>query len=145
MSRRARVVATVGVIALLLFPVVLDRDSHPLSTYPMYARTRAQESTIATAVGIEADGSERRLTPTLIGDSDDPLVVVGQLRADLRAGRADERCAVIARRVASRDDLAGVVVSVEVVTERHDTVARVRDEPSLLDREVRATCEVGQP
>ena len=125
----------------MLYPVAFDRDSHPLSTYPMYSRARAQESTIATAFGLGPDGEPQRLTPTLIGDSDDPLVVVGELRADIRAGRADDRCAAIADRVAGRDGLD--VVTVEVVTERHDTVARVRDEPSLLEREVHAECRVG--
>jgi hypothetical protein len=140
MTRRARLLITGVVLALLLYPVAIDRDSHPLSTYPMYARTRAQESTIATAVGVSDDGERRPLTPTLIGDSDDPLVVVGQLRADISAGRADERCATIARRVAGRDDLD--IGTIEVVTERHDTVARVLGEPSLLDRDVHASCEV---
>lgn len=130
------------VLLLLVYPVLFDRESHPLSTYPMYSRARIGESTIATAVGISADGEQLRLTPTLIGDSNDPLVVVGQLRADIREGRADERCETIAVRVSARENLD--VVTIEVVTERHDTVARVNDEPSLIDRSVHASCEVAR-
>ena len=130
------------VLLLLVYPVLFDRESHPLSTYPMYSRARIGESTIATAVGISADGEQLRLTPTLIGDSNDPLVVVGQLRADIREGRADERCERIAVRVSARENLD--VVTIEVVTERHDTVARVTDEPSLIDRSVHASCEVAR-
>ncbi|MEZ5257169.1 MAG: hypothetical protein R2705_09860 [Ilumatobacteraceae bacterium] len=37
------------------------------------------------------------------------------------------------------------VERVEVVSERHDTVARTRGESSLLERDVRADCAVERP
>ncbi|MEZ5257170.1 MAG: hypothetical protein R2705_09865 [Ilumatobacteraceae bacterium] len=80
----------------LFAPVVLDRDSFPLSTYPMYAYARSTRSTIVTAHGVDAEGRIVGLTPELIGDSDDPLLVVGELRAALSLGRGDVRCAEIA-------------------------------------------------
>lgn len=140
-SRTGRTVGTVAVLAALLAPVAIDRDSFPLSTYPMYASTRAGESTIVTAQGITGSGSRRTLTPTVIGNSDDPLIVVGELRAALRGGRGDDRCAEIAERVASRTEHRAIVV-IEIVNERHDTVEHALDRPSLLERKVRATCEV---
>ncbi len=40
---------------MLAAPVVFDRDSFPLSTYPMYARTRGTEVSFVTAQGIRGD------------------------------------------------------------------------------------------
>ncbi|MFK7919435.1 MAG: hypothetical protein AB8G14_15270 [Ilumatobacter sp.] len=140
-SRRRRIVLTVGLLAALVAPVAIDRDSFPLSTYPMYSRARSGESTIVTAQGVEPDGTRRTLTPTLIGGSNDPLIVVGELRTALAAGRSDGRCVEIAERVAARSALAAVI-AIEVVSERHDTVARTLGENSLIERSLRATCEV---
>ena len=136
-----RLAVTVGVVAALVAPVAYDRDSFPLSTYPMYSGARGSESTLVTARGLAADGATHELTPTLIGDSDDPLVVVGRLRAALAADRGDVRCGEIAERVASRSNLTDIV-RIEIVSERHDTVARTLGRDSLVDRDVRATCEV---
>jgi hypothetical protein len=136
-ARRWWGVATVAVVGAMVAPVVLDRDSFPLSTYPMYSRARPSEVAIVTAVGIDADGGEHRLSLGVIGASDDPLVVAGELRAAIADGRAPQRCADIAARVAPAD-----AVAVEVVTERRDVVAHVRGDPSLRDRTVHARCEV---
>ncbi|MEP1126302.1 MAG: hypothetical protein ABJH68_20655 [Ilumatobacter sp.] len=143
LNRRARGAITLAVIAVLVSPVAFDRDSFPLSTYPMYSSSRGSESTLVTAQGVTADGSTRELSPTLIGDSDDPLVVVGRLRAALSAGRGDVRCTEIAERVEARTSYVDVVV-IEIVSERHDTVARTLGEDSLVEREVRSSCEVSR-
>lgn len=144
LRREFRAAITAVTLAALVAPVVFDRDSFPLSTYPMYSRARGGESTLLTARGLDTDGSPRELTPTLIGASDDPLVVVGRLRAALLVGREDVRCAEMAERVAARPGFADVVV-IEIVSERHDIVARTLDEESLIERDVRATCEVERP
>jgi len=143
LARTRRLAVTTAVVALLVAPVVVNTDGwFPLSTYPMYSSTRGVETTFVTAQGLTGDGNQRDLTPSLIGGSDDPLLVVGELRAVLAAGRGDERCAEIASRVSSRDDY-GDVTAIEVVAERHDNVARTRgDDDSLVNREVRARCEV---
>lgn len=135
---------TATVIGALVAPVMLDRDSFPLSTYPMYSRVRGDEVTLATAQAVDAQGTLSALTLRVIGDSDDPLVVAGELRAALRDGRADDRCVEIADRARVWAGLPSDVVAVEVVTERHDVIARVRGESSLIDRTVQARCEVGQ-
>ena len=137
MKREGRIAVTMLVTATLLAPVAFDRDSFPLSTYPMYARTRSSESTIVTAYGRTATG-ERLLTPGVIGDSDDPLIVAGELRAAINAGRAPERCREIAKRASNIDGVVGIVV----VTERHDTVAHTMGQTSLLSRAVHATCDM---
>lgn len=143
MRRSGRVVVTATVLAALVGPVVFDRDSFPLSTYPMYARTRTSQSTFVTAYGIDDDGRTLRLSPTIIGDSDDPLIVAGELRAAVREGRSEQRCSEIADRAGSIDDLAAVgLVAVEVVSERHDTVERTAGRSSLIDRHVVVTCAI---
>lgn len=137
MRRAVRSTAVVGVLAALVAPVVADRDSFPLSTYPMYARNRSTEVSFVTAQGVRNDDDLVPLSLGTIGDSDDPLVVAGELRAAIRRDEADERCREIAARV---DD--DNIEHVEVVTERHDTVVRLEGGESLIRRSVHAQCEV---
>jgi len=137
MRRAVRSTAVVGVLAALVAPVVADRDSFPLSTYPMYARNRSTEVSFVTAQGVRGDDDLVPLSLGTIGDSDDPLVVAGELRAAIRRDEADERCREIAARV---DD--DNIEHVEVVTERHDTVVRLEGGESLIRRSVHAQCEV---
>jgi hypothetical protein len=141
-GRRARILITTAVGVALVAPVVFDRDGFPLSTYPMYSRTRGDAVTLATAQAVDADGTTSTLTLAVIGDSDDPLVVAGELRDAIRAGNSDRRCLEIAERAAGWDGLPGSTVTIEVATERHDVVARVEGGQSLLERTVHASCEV---
>jgi hypothetical protein len=144
MDRRGRIVVTGVVVAALLAPVALDRDGYPLSTYPMYARARPESVVLATAQGVDDDGDRVQLSAGEIGASDDPLIVAGELREAIARGRADERCAEIAVRVARRASGGEhpSVESIEIVTERHDVVARAGGDDSLLGREVHAACGV---
>lgn len=138
--------ATIVVVVAMLVPVVRDHDSFPLSTYPMYSQARSDRVALPTAVGIDADGETRRLSLGLIGDSDDPLVVAGELRAAIDRGAADERCDEIARRVDAADasEPAGPqIVAVEVVVEHHDVVDQAVADPPPVRRDVHARCEVG--
>ncbi len=128
---------TAGVVAALFVPVLLDRDDVPLATYPMYSRERADVVAVTTAVGVTADGEERTLGLGVIGDTDDPLIAVGELRAAVRNGDADRRCAEIAGRVGDAD-----TVEVLVVTERHDVVDHVRTGDGFRERTVHARCAV---
>lgn len=133
---------TALVLGALVAPVVLDRDGFPLSTYPMYSRTRGDAVTFATAQAVDAAGVTSTLTLAVIGDSDDPLIVAGELRDAIRDGRAAQRCEEIAARAARWGGLPADSVGVEVATERHDVVARVEGEASLLERTVHASCEL---
>jgi hypothetical protein len=145
-GRRIRVALTFGLLAALGAPVALDRDGFPLSTYPMYSWARPADVDFVTANAVTATGERRRLSLELIGQSDDPLIVAGELRSAVRRGRVDQRCAEIAGRVAERRvGDAELPVSVEVVTERHDVVALVSDDDSLLERTVHAECGVESP
>ncbi len=135
---RRVVAAAVG--GALLLPVALDRDDFPLSTYPMYSRTRDRTVRFTTAFAVVGDERPEPLGLETIGGVDDPLLVVGELRAAVRAGRAEERCAEIAARAGRAGVPAGSTV--EVVTEHHDVIDRVEGDASLVDREVHATCTV---
>lgn len=133
---------TAGVVAALVAPVVLDSDGFPLSTYPMYSRARGEVVTFATAQAIDASGNVSTLTLGVIGDSDDPLIVAGELRDALSDDRAEDRCEEIARRAAMWSGLPTDDVRIEVVTERHDVVVQVEGGQSLIERTVHASCEV---
>jgi hypothetical protein len=128
-----------GIVAALAWPVLINSDGFPLSTYPMYSRARAAEVGFVTAHGVEPDGTVVPLGLDVIGASDDPLVVAGELRAAVRAGRAEERCALVLERLLDdRSDAARLVV--RVVTERHDVIEHTADRPSLIERTVHAEC-----
>jgi hypothetical protein len=142
MDRRARILVTAGVMGALAAPVVLDRDGFPLSTYPMYSGVRGQSVTFATAQAVDATGVASNLTLDIVGDSDDPLIVAGELRDAIRDGRAPQRCDEIARRAAAWRGLPADTATIEVVTERRDVVAQVSGSPSLIERTVHASCEV---
>lgn len=141
-GRHARILITAGVVAALVAPVVLDRDGFPLSTYPMYSRSRGEMVTFATAQAIDERGSVSTLTLGVIGDSDDPLIVAGELRDAIRDDRAEDRCEEIAQRAATWSGLPTDDVTIEVVTERHDVVVQVEGGQSLIERTVHASCKV---
>jgi hypothetical protein len=141
-DRRRRIIVTTVVVGALVAPVVLDRDGFPLSTYPMYSRVRGEQVTLATAQAVGPDGSTSALTLEVVGDSDDPLIVAGELRDAIRDGRAEQRCVVIAARASRWGGLPPDATTIEVVTERHDVVAQVEGGESLVDRTVHARCEV---
>lgn len=142
MDRRARILITAGVFVALVAPVVFDRDGFPLSTYPMYSSARGDVVSLATAQAVDAEGRTSALTLAVIGDSDDPLIVAGELRDAIRDGRADRRCDEIAERAADWGGLPVGSITIEIAIERHDVVAQVEDRSSLLERTVRASCEV---
>ena len=115
-------------------PAIRDRDSFPLSTYPVYASAGSRTRTLATAFGVNADGTERRLSMSVIAATDDPLIAASRLADAIAAGDAVELCEQIARRVP-----AGVA-EVVVTSELHDVVEAARGAYSLLSRTVHARC-----
>ena len=116
---RTRVAYATLVVAavVMLAPVVVDRDSYPGSTYPMFARDRGHISAVATAVGIDEHGEVLRLTPNLIGGSDEVVLAVETVLKAVRAGpaAADDLCERVARRVA-RAGLPAVLIEIRVET-----------------------------
>jgi hypothetical protein len=139
-----RRLTTVTVIGVLFVPVIRDHDSFPLSTYPMYAFERPDVVALSTAVGIDDEGDRHRLDLDLIGESDDPLIVASLVRRAIRDGQSTSMrlCTDVADRTAERE--LGYT-TIEVVTERHDVVARATDKPSLVSSTLHASCTVEPP
>ena len=129
------------VVAALVAPVLFNRDSFPLATYPMYSRSRGDVVAVATANGVTLSGQAFRLSLDAIGDIDDPLIVEALVREAIRGGAEDTAalCQAIAARVAaSTTDFDRI----SVVTETHNVVDHASGRPSLASLQVHATCEV---
>ncbi len=133
--RRRRRLLTAVVVLVVVSPAVRDRDSFPLSTYPMYAGSRSDTAAFSTVVGVDADGARVPLSLPVIARTDDALVGQADVVARIDGAEAAALCAEVAARVP--EDVA----QVEVVTEHHDLVSLVTGEESLLDRNLHATCE----
>lgn len=137
-----RPAVSVAVVALVASPALRQRDSYPLSTYPVYADARPSVAQLPTAVGVTVDGDRVRLSPTVIGASDDPLIVADRVADAIAANRADRLCRAIASRAGSG---GGGLAGIEVVTETVDLVATAADGAPPLDRTVHAACPVPPP
>lgn len=133
--RIRRRIATVLVLLAVVSPALRDRDSFPLSTYPMYASTRPGAVSFPTVTGYEADGQRVTLSLRAIARTDDALIGQARVGQAIEAGTADALCIEVARRASE------AVERVEVVTERHDVVDLAAGGESLLGREVHASCE----
>lgn len=140
MVERRQWLMIVLVVAALVAPAVLDRDSFPLSTYPMYSRSRGEVVAIATANGVTESGDVLRLSLQTIGDIDDPLIVEALLR-DAIAGGPDET-ETLCREIAGRVEPAAGFDRISLVTERHDVVDHASGQPSLVSREEHTSCRV---
>jgi hypothetical protein len=115
-------------------------DGFPLSSYPMFSSDRGRVAAVATAVGIDADGTAHRLGPHAIGGGDEAMLAASAVRRAAAAGGAETArfCEEVAARVAGdgRTDLRAVQIRTEV----RDAVADVEAEDAPLDVVVHATC-----
>jgi len=140
MRRRIASVVSVVAVVAVLSPVVHERDSYPLSTYPMFSHDRGRVATIDTAVGFDAAGERQRLSPTIIAGGIEVIHAAVTVSTSIQRGDTDALCREIAARARSRPGL----VRIEVVSETHDVVEYFagRDEPSAVV--VHASCTVSR-
>ena len=133
-------VALVAVVAVLA-PMFRSPapDSFPLSTYPMFAHDRGDHTWLDTVIGRDANGEPIRLSPGLISGSDEPVLASATVTRAIAADAASTLCTHVAERV--REGGADDVVTVQVVSERHDLDRFTPDEP--LERVVHVACEAG--
>ena len=83
-----------------------------------------------------AEGELHTLSTYTIARTLDRLIAQSYLNDGVARGDAPTMCQSIAERVS--DELAGV----EIATEWHDTIARLKGDASLQDRRLHARCEV---
>ncbi len=134
---------TVVVLGAVVSPAVRNRDSFPLSTYPMYASARGERFEIDTVVGFDAPGAPVRLTLALVAEVDDSLLAESAVGSAIASGRSAQLCREVASRVAAADDRE--VVRVAVVTETHDRERWAADLPAVIATVVHASCPVALP
>lgn len=133
-------------VAVLASPALRNRDSFPLSTYPMYARDRGRTAELATVVGRRPDGSLVRLGLRIVADTDDPLIAQSSVRRAIDSGRAGAWCRAAARRLGPTGRTGGRaggrsgVVELRVVRERVDVVAMARGAQAVGELVVEASC-----
>ena len=134
MGQRTRawlvVAAVVGILGVV--PVVLDRDSYPISTYPMFSYRRTTTETVDTAILVD-EGQVRRLSPSTIAATDEVILAAATVSNAIAGGTADVLCAEIAARV----DPPG---EIQVVTEQFDSVLWYEGDKTPLMRVVHASC-----
>jgi hypothetical protein len=135
---RAWAAAGLAVVVVGAVPFVLDRDSFPLSTFPMFAAEIDRTQAVDTAVAVGADGAVTRLTPAEIGGTTVVNQAASVVTTAIVGGRAAELCATIAERLAGESG----PVTVEVVTERYDAVRWFDGDRTPVERVVHARCPV---
>ena len=136
--RWAWAAVALAIVLVGVVPFVLDRDSFPLSTFPMFAADIDRTQSVDTAVAVDAAGAVIRLTPAEIGGTTVVNQAASVVTTAIVGGRAADLCAVIAGRVGGD---AGAV-AVEVVTERYDAVRWFDGDRTPVDRVVHARCPV---
>jgi hypothetical protein len=138
---KARVALIIAVVVVFVVPLVLDRDSFPLSTYPMFSSRRTSTEVVDTAVARTADDSTTwRLDPERIAATDEVIIAAVTVSEAVRDGSADELCREIAGRVQDNGPDGAAVV--EVVTERFDAVTWFEGDRTPIERIVHARCDV---
>jgi hypothetical protein len=138
MRRTAAAVVSVLAVGGVLSPALHERDSYPLSTYPMFSHDRGRLAVIDTAVGWDTAGRRRRLNPGLIAGGIEVIRAAVTVSRSITNGDTAALCAEIAQRAVGRRDL----VRIEVVSETHDVVAYFAHSAEPLAVTVHASCPV---
>jgi hypothetical protein len=136
---RAWLAAGLAVVVVGAVPFLLDRDSFPLSTFPMFAADIDRTQAVDTAVAVGGDGTAIRLTPAEIGGTTVVNQAADVVTTAIVGSRAGELCAAIAARLDGRP----AAVAVEVVTERYDALRWFDGQRAPVGRVVHARCPVG--
>jgi hypothetical protein len=139
MRRRRATVLSVAAIGVVLAPAWIERDSYPLSTYPMFSYRRERVEVVDTAVGYDITGARVRLTPTLIAGGREVIHAAVTVSTAISRGDTDALCAEIAARAATRKP---ALRRIEIVSETHDVVDYFAGDGAPSAITVHAACEV---
>ncbi len=146
MSGKAQALYAYTVSAIVLAVVAapglqeLSYDSFPASSYPMFARGRAQVATIHHVVGITDDGRHRPIPPPLIAN-DEVLQAAATIATEIRAGRAATFCRQVALRVADEPRWQEFTW-LEVTSDRYDVLTYFTGETKPQSRDIHARCRI---
>lgn len=126
------IVTVVGVV-----PLALDRDSFPLSNYPMFSSRRSSTETVDTAILVDASGGVTRIAPRDIAGTDEVILAAVTVSEALRDATADLLCLDIIGRLGIRVPEGG---EVRIVTETFDAIEWYRGDRTPLSTVVHADC-----
>lgn len=146
MSDRARALYAYMVSAIVLAVVAapgfkkLGYDSFPASSYPMFARGRAQSATIRHVVAITDDGRHRPIPPPLIAN-DEVLQAAATIALEIRSGRAAKLCQQVAKRVAGEPRWQEFTW-LEVTSDRYDVITYFNGTTKPQSRDIHARCRI---
>jgi hypothetical protein len=137
-----RVGAWAGLVTLvlaMLAPTLFwsERDSYPLSTFPMFASDRGPVSGLTNVAGIGAGGEVHRLSAAEVTGTDEVMLAVATVVRAVNEGRAEQLCASVAAGLDRPE-----VVAVEVRTERVNSVRWLQGDREPESVTVHARCEV---
>lgn len=137
-------VVSVVLLGAMLYPLQTEpqRDSFPLSTYPMFSIARPAFIEIGHVVGVGADDQRRPLPPELVA-SGEVLQAKVAILATIQRGRRAVRdlCAEVSARIASDPSLSWVVW-VEVRTDRYQVAGYFSGAKQPLSGRLHARCKV---
>jgi hypothetical protein len=125
-----------AMVVTLLSPMLRNRDSFPLSTYPMYADVRSESDDFIVVTATDESGAQRVLPMGVVAQTDDPLIARGVVNSAERSGELVALCQQIAAR--SPDWARGVIIA----NERHRLLDAARGNPSLVNRRELTRCAV---
>lgn len=128
------IVTVIGVV-----PLLLDRDSYPLSNYPMFSSRRTAIEPVHTAVLVDSGGEVTRLSPTQISGNDEVIITAQLVHESIGRDGGQQLCDDISRRIGeptTRD------ATIEIVTERYDAIDWYEGRRSPISRVVHASCRV---
>jgi hypothetical protein len=139
--RRAALLLSAVLVTAVAWPALRspDDDSFPLSTYPMFARSRPPQAWFSTAVAVDADGAPRRLTTRSIGGTAEPVHAAVTVQRAIADGSAARLCEEVAGRVAGA---VPAVEAIEVVSLLIDLDDWYRGDERPRQRTVHARCAV---
>ncbi len=108
---------SVVMVGLTLAPAVRERDSFPLSNYPMFSTVRTRPW-ISVVVGRDAQGNQWPIPPRLVANAE-VMQAAQTISNAVKRGRAQALCERMAARIADEPDWQGVV-EVEVQSRQFD-------------------------
>lgn len=105
----------------------------------MFLQVRPDVTSIDVALGLDANGDERRLSPSLVGGSNEVIQAVAALADAIGQGQEEELCEAIAGRVAAGGKDIEIVL---IVSETYEIVDALANDAPPVTRTVHVSCEV---